>query len=94
MRVNREGTESEFDPLVMAGDRRGKVTELEQLKKRINESGMEGVETAHIRDDYEPAGQMMINTLVESGEYVTRKVGLFMGEQKWKIFKSGMEPKS
>lgn len=69
-----------------------KVNELEQLKKRIDESGLMGIETAYIRDDYEPAGQMMINSLVESGEYITRKVGLFMGEQKWKIFKAGMEP--
>ena len=53
-----------------------KVSELEQLQKRIDKSGIAGVETAHIRDDYEPAGQMMINSLVESGEYVTRKVGL------------------
>lgn len=68
------------------------MSKLEQLKKRIDGSGLAGIETAHIRDDYEPAGQMMINSLVESGEYVTRKVGLFMDEQKWKIFKSGMEP--
>lgn len=68
------------------------MSELEQLKKRIDDSGLAGIETAHIRDDYEPAGQMMINSLVESGEYVTQKVGLFMGDQKWKIFKAGMEP--
>jgi hypothetical protein len=62
------------------------MSELEQLKKRINDSGPEGVKTAHIRDDYEPAGDLMIHNLMESGEYKSRR------DPDWKIFKSGMEP--
>lgn len=63
------------------------MSEIEQLKKRIDASGPEGVKTAHIRDDYEPAGALMIHGLTESREYVQRKDGY-----DWKIFKNGMEP--
>ncbi|MCW7076416.1 MAG: hypothetical protein OCU18_03880 [Candidatus Syntrophoarchaeum sp.] len=66
---------------------------MEQLKKRISDSGLTGVETAHIRDDYEPVGQMMINLLTESGEYVQRKTPAYAYvEQKWRIFRKGNEP--
>jgi hypothetical protein len=66
--------------------------EIEQLKKRIDDSGMDGVETAHIRDDYEPVGQMMINHLTSSGGYVQRKAPAHSFDQKWRIFKKGNEP--
>jgi hypothetical protein len=62
------------------------MSEIEQLKKRIDASGPEGVKTAFIRDDYEPAGDMMIHILSESGEYISRR------DPDWKIFKKGMEP--
>ena len=62
------------------------MTEMEQLKKRINDSGVEGIKTAHIRDDYEPAGQMMINQLSESGEYVQRKTPAHSFDAEWRIF--------
>lgn len=68
------------------------MSELEQLKTRINDSANEGVETAHIREDYEPAGAMMISTLTNSGEYVQRKTPAHSFEQKWRIFKKGEEP--
>ena len=68
------------------------MSEIEQLKKRIDDAGLSGVETAHIRDDYEPAGAMMIRDICESGEYVQRKVPPGSYDQKWKVFKKGMEP--
>lgn len=68
------------------------VSEIGQLKERIDASGADGVETAHIRDDYEPAGDMMIRGLLDSGEYVTRKAPAHSFGAKWKIFKSGAEP--
>jgi len=66
--------------------------ELEQLKERIDKSSFEGVETAIIRDDYEPAGDMMIHQLMESGEYVSRKTPMHSFDATWKVFKAGMEP--
>lgn len=72
------------------------MSELEQLKNRINESGLEGIETKHIRDDYDPAGDMMIDSLIRSGEYVLRIITSYINENtdeyKWKIFKEGNEP--
>ena len=68
------------------------MSEIEQLKKRIDDSGFEGVLTAHIRDDYEPAGDMMMHGLLESGEYVQRKTPMHSFDAKWRIFKKGMEP--
>ena len=68
------------------------MSELDQLKRRIDESGKSGVETAQIRDDYEPAGAMMIQNICASGEYIQRKVPPGMYDQKWKVFKKGMEP--
>ena len=69
------------------------MSELQQLKDRIEESGRDGVETAHVRDDYEPAGDMMIKRLVSSNEFVTRRVTSFDGlDSRWKIFKAGLEP--
>lgn len=68
------------------------MSEIEQLKTRIQNSDIDGVETAHIRDDYEPAGDLMIRHLLDSGEFVSRRVPLHSFESKWKIFKSGNEP--
>jgi len=68
------------------------MSELEQLKERIDKSGFEGVETAIIRDDYEPAGDMMIRQLMESGEYVSRKTPMQSLDATWKVFKASMEP--
>jgi len=66
--------------------------EIEQLKKRIDGAGGGGVETAHIRYDYAPAGQMMINHLTDSGDYVQRKTPAHSWVQKWRIFRKGNEP--
>ena len=66
--------------------------ECEQLQERINQSAMQGVETAHIRCDYDPAGAMMIRTLTESGEYVQRRTPAQSHDSKWRIFKKGNEP--
>ena len=68
------------------------MSEIEQLKKRIDEAGSEGVENAHIRDDYAPAGDMMLRNLTDSGEYVQRITPMHGFDQKWRIFKKGYEP--
>jgi hypothetical protein len=68
------------------------MSELEQLIKRIDKSGVRGVDTAAIRDDYDPVGAMMIRDLTASGDYVQRKVPPGSWDQTWKIFKKGMEP--
>lgn len=70
----------------------GKMSEIEQLKERIRKSCISGIETAHIRDDYEPAGAMMIRTLTDSGEYVQRKTPAGNYDQKWRIFKKDFAP--
>lgn len=69
-----------------------RVSEIDELKKRVDSSGREGVLTAHIRDDYAPAGDMMIRGMTDSGEYVQRKAPMHSSNQKWRIFKKGMEP--
>lgn len=72
------------------------MSEIEQLKKRIKNSNYDGIETSVIRDDYEPAGQMMINQLVESGEFIThRSMGEFIGlyDGAWKIWAKNFSPK-
>lgn len=66
--------------------------EIEQLKRRIDDSTFDGVETAQIRDDYDPAGQMMINQLTHSGEYVQRRSPAHSFDSKWRIFKDGYAP--
>ncbi len=68
------------------------MSEVEQLKRQIDASGREGIETAHIRDDYEPAGAMMIRDICATGDYVQRKVPPGGFDQKWKVFKKGVEP--
>ena len=68
------------------------MSEIEQLKGRIKDSGPEGILTAHIRDDYEPAGDMMIRGLVASEEFVTRKAPMHSFDAEWRIFSTGMEP--
>lgn len=68
------------------------MSELDQLKKRIDASGSDGVETAHIREDYEPVGRFLIADLCVKGEYVQRKVPAGGFDQKWKVFKKGTEP--
>jgi hypothetical protein len=66
--------------------------EIEQLKKRIDGSELTGVKTAHIREDYEPTGDMMIRNLTDSGEYVQRRTPMHSHNSEWKIFKKGFEP--
>jgi len=68
------------------------MSELEQLKTRINDSGREGIENAIIREDYEPAGDMMLNTLLSTDDYTARKGDGRGLDQKWRIFKSGLAP--
>lgn len=63
------------------------MSEIDQLKIRIDNAGPAGVLTAHVREDYEPAGDMMMHVLMKSGEYVQRK-----DCYEWKIYKKGMEP--
>lgn len=69
------------------------MSEIDTLKKRIFERGADGVETAHIRDDYDPIGDMMINVLTESGKFVSRRTMDANGiDGRWKIFPTGLEP--
>ena len=68
------------------------MSEIEQLKKRIDNSGTEGIPNAHIREDYEPIGGQMLHDLTESGEYVQRKGNLLYTHQEWRIYKKGNEP--
>ena len=68
------------------------MSEIEQLRKRIDDSSLEGVLTEHIRYDYEPIGQMMIQQLTDSGGYVQRLTPMHSYDQKWRIFTMGFEP--
>lgn len=68
------------------------MSETEQLKSRIDKAGEEGVLTEHIRDDYEPAGQMMIQGLCANGQYVQRKGFGNTPDQKWRIFNMAFSP--
>lgn len=68
------------------------MSEIEQLRQRIDNSGMEGIETAVVREDYEPAGDMMMRELMDSDEYVQRKTPMYHFDPKWRIFKKGNEP--
>ena len=67
------------------------MSEIDQLKNRINDSGEDGVKTSDIREDYEPAGDMMIHQLTESGEFISRRVtplGCIGMDSHWRIYKS------
>jgi hypothetical protein len=66
--------------------------EMEQLKERIRKSYITGIETAHIREDYLPAGAMMIRTLTDSGEYVQMRTPAGSDDSKWRIFKKEFKP--
>lgn len=72
------------------------MSEIEQLKDRIRRAAFEGLETSLIRDDYAPAGQMMINNLVDSGEFVSRRdrglAGLNSGP--WKVWSAEFAPRT
>lgn len=61
------------------------MSELDQLKERINSSGPEGIENAIVREDYEPAGDMMLRNLLATNEFIARK-GHGRGlDQKWRM---------
>ena len=68
------------------------MSEIEQLKNRIDNSGIEGIKTAHIRDDYEPVGDMMMRDLCANGDYVQRKTPMHSYSQEWRIFNSDSKP--
>jgi hypothetical protein len=65
------------------------VSEIDQLKSRVDEAGSEGVLTAHIRDE---AGQMMINRLCDSEDYIQRKGFGNALDQQWRVFQSRFAP--
>ena len=68
------------------------MSEVDQLKKRIEDAAADGLKTATVRDDYEPAGALMMHSLCESGEFVQRK-GFGDGlDQSWRIFKKEFAP--
>jgi len=68
------------------------MSEIDQLKKRINDSGREGVETSIIHDDYEPVGDLMIRGLLDSGKYVSRRTPEHSFDSKWRVFRSDLKP--
>lgn len=68
------------------------MSEVQQLIKRIDESKFDGIPTAHIRDDYEPAGDMMMRDLCADDNYVQRKVPPHSFEQEWRIFNAEFKP--
>lgn len=67
------------------------MSEIDQLKQRIDNAGMMGLKTAHIRNDYEPAGDLMIRQLLDSGEYISRKTGGTY-DKVWRIFNKRSDP--
>ena len=67
-------------------------TEIEQLKQRIDDSGLNGIPTAQVRDDYEPAGDLMMMGLLDSAGYVQRKISITTFEQEWRIFRRDFAP--
>jgi hypothetical protein len=69
-----------------------KMSEIEQLKDRINKSGFDGVKTAHIREDYEPVGDMMIRSLCEDHQYVQRRFPMHSLNSEWHIFAKASKP--
>lgn len=69
------------------------MSEIDELKKRIDASGTDGLETSIIRDDYAPAGDLMIRRLLDSGEYVSRKTPMYDSfSAKWRIFRVTVAP--
>mgnify|MGYP000134892677 CR=1 FL=1 len=66
--------------------------ETEQLKRRIDHAGPFGVETKHIRDDYEPIGRELLRAICDNGEYVQRRYPPGSFDSVWMVFKKGMEP--
>ncbi len=68
------------------------MSEIDTLKSRIEASGQDGIKTDIIRDDYEPAGDMMIKHLVDSGEFITQRTVDGVFESSWKIFMSDSSP--
>jgi len=68
------------------------MSEIQQLKDRIEKSGPNGIENAIVRDDYEPVGDLMLRQLLVTKDYIARKGDGRGTDQKWRIFKSGFEP--
>ena len=61
-----------------------KMNQRGELMELIEKSGTTGIPTDVIREEYEPAGDLIIKHLIESGHYVTKKVGT---DNEWTIFK-------
>lgn len=68
------------------------MTEVDQLKKRIYDSGFEGMSTSMIREDYNPVGAIMLHQLCDTGEYVQRRVPEYDFNSEWKIFYKDVKP--
>jgi hypothetical protein len=68
------------------------MSELKQLERRIDESGVKGIKTVDVREDYEPAGDLMMRRLCDSGDYVQRKGYGYGLDQEWRIFKNVYKP--
>lgn len=69
--------------------------EIDALKERINNETVVGIETSVIRDDYEPAGDLMIQQLLDSGEYVSVRFDPSNGMNRngaWRVFKAEYAP--
>jgi len=68
--------------------------EIKQLKKRIDESKTKGIPTAHIREDYNPAGDMMIARLITTQNYVTCRysTGSSFCDATYRVFRKEYKP--
>ena len=67
------------------------MSELNQLKERTIKAGPEGIPTAIIRDDYEPAGDLMIRNLLDSGEFISARICTGTFSSEWKLFAKEFE---
>jgi hypothetical protein len=68
------------------------MSDIEQLKTRINAAGENGIKTARVRDDYEPIGDLLIRDLVATGEYVTFRIKTDILKSEWFIFAKDKAP--
>lgn len=68
------------------------MSEIEQLKERINKAAYDGLKTSFIKEDYEPVGQLMISQLVDSGEFVSQRDNRQLPDKPWKVWSKSFAP--
>ncbi len=68
------------------------MSEIQQLKDRIRKQKFEGLSMKIIREDYEPAGDMMMNGLVDNGEFIIRFAMTGIRSGHYRIFATEYKP--